>query len=280
MTEHARRTRSAVMVDKAGMFRSTIACGSTAGEQWVSIDATTATASEQLALFPIYSSTTPAAWFEVEPSVNLDGISAAADAESRLTAIINRERRFAHLQLLSKDARLAVAAHRYAEVGRTAQTSAPVTDLTEPVDRLRSVGIAPAVARWTVFHADDLGRAAEYILNDPRERENVAMSAATHLGVGIAPDAGHGLYVALIYVEIPMPLDDAHLKRRSSRESSTYTKACTSATARPKLHSVLRQALQSVGAARICGFRKQTRSEGHTWWSRPLLISICSMQRR
>jgi hypothetical protein len=204
-----------------GSFRAPIACGGNTREQWLDIEADAEPA--PLALVPIACGVTPVATFRIEPSANLQ----ATALEQRLASIINRERVAAHLAPLVTDPRATLAAHRYAETMRAAHSVAHDLDHSLPADRLRVAGLVPPLLLESTMEVDGLGRASELLVNPGAYHADMVSPAITHLGIGIVENGQHEHFVAIVYIQLPRPIDAPATKQLiidKIRGSSVYAR--------------------------------------------------------
>jgi len=201
------RTQPSVTIEDRGRFHVPISCGTEPGVRWISVEAETSSTSQLLVQFPVYCGTEPPATFKVEPAANIVSVSAPADVERRLTSIVNRERVTARRALLRSEPSVVAVARRYAERIRIAHAIVHDVDGHTPEDRLRAEGITPVFALETIIHAEDLGGVIESLTNDLSEHALLESADITHIGIGVAVDAGHELYVVVMYVQLPVTID-------------------------------------------------------------------------
>jgi len=211
--EDGSRDRERMAIDGVGAIRDTFSCGAHFGEQWVLVEACDVhDVLTRLALFPVSCGAPPIASLRVEPRRNT-AIEDPAAAERRLASIINRERDALHLPRLRVDPRTTTAAHRYAEAMQRAKSVAHDLDGSRPPARLSALGLTAPVVLEATLQAGDLHRAAEILLDEPAYHALLANGAVTHVGIGIATDASHELYVAVELAQITPPIDEAAVAR-------------------------------------------------------------------
>ena len=180
-------------------FSAPFACGGHHGAQWLEISADRA----QVAALPIYCGAPPPTTFRIEPASNLS----PADPARRLASIINRERLSAGLTALVEDPRATAAARRQAETMLHAGTISHEIENSTPAQRLRDAGMIPPVLFESTMHVHGIGRVAELLMNDPAYQAPLDSPVATHMGIGMVPDANGDLFVALVYVQLVAPVD-------------------------------------------------------------------------
>jgi uncharacterized protein YkwD len=192
-------------------FDVRLACNDVPGTRWVSLEALDADNQlTQLALFPIGCGAALPTSYYVEPRGNLR----AGDAEHRIMALLNRERVAGGLQPLRPEPRLVRASHSYAELMKGARSVAHDLGRTTPTGRLRNVDLVAPVTTECTLQASSLGAAAEVLWNDPAYRVAFEKREATHVGVGIAEDAQHELYIDIDLVRVVPPADLRKVRQR------------------------------------------------------------------
>jgi len=190
-------------------FRATLACGDHTGTAWVLIEARDdREAVARLALFPIACGQAPLDTYKLEPATAVaDGAIAR-----RLAAIINRERAAAGLSALRGDLRADAAAHREVLLMQRSHSVAHALGNTTTAERLRTANLIPPSALEATLHAPDVVAAAEILMNERGYRDILARPEVTHVGVAIAFDEHHELYVAIELVQISPPVDTKRLE--------------------------------------------------------------------
>jgi uncharacterized protein YkwD len=193
----------AVRLEATGDIHGELRCPRAhADDYWLRVEAWDGKRYIAVAQVPFSCGSRPPERYRVEPAHNLD----TTDVETRLLAIINREREAARIAPLIIDPRAVVAARRHAAAMARARSIEHVLEGTSPVDRLAAAGVRPPASSETTLHAESLGEAAETLLNDARYRDAVLDPKMTH--VGLAAAAGKpGWYVAIVYVKIVAPAD-------------------------------------------------------------------------
>jgi len=207
ITDGHARTQPSVTIEDRGRFHVPISCGAEPGVRWISVEAETASTPQLLVQFPVYCDTQPPATFKVEPAANVVGVSAPIDVERRLTSIVNRERVTARRAPLRSEPNVVAVARQYAERIRIAHAIAHDVDGHTPEDRLRAAGVTPVFALEAIVRAEDLGGVIESLTNDLAEHALLESEDVTHIGIGVAVDAGHELYVVVMYVQLPVTVD-------------------------------------------------------------------------
>ena len=190
-----------------GLVLAPFSCATHDGPQWVHVEARDADEQlQRLVLFPITCGAEPARTFQIEPLEN----RTTSDVERRLVAIINRERIAAGRPPLAGDTRIAAMARGYAASMQQANRIAHGLGGTAPA-RMRAAGLLPRVSLETVLHADSLARASEILMNERAYRAIFERTDVTHLGLGIAVDRDHSLYIAIVAIYISPPVDMVRL---------------------------------------------------------------------
>jgi uncharacterized protein YkwD len=193
-------------------FQTTITCGDHTGMMWMLIEATDIKkVSHSLALVPISCATPLDTAYRLEPRSNTRGV-APAELQHRLAAIINRERAANHLPPLAEDIRADLAAHEQTILMRREHSVEHELAGSTTTNRLRDNSLVPPFTLEATFHAKDLATAAEVLLDTPGYRELFSRPEPTHVGLSIAYDEQHQLYVAIELVSIVPLIDTARIE--------------------------------------------------------------------
>ncbi|HET9987203.1 MAG TPA: hypothetical protein VFQ65_01755 [Kofleriaceae bacterium] len=193
-------------------FQTTVTCGDHTGTMWLLIEASDIkNISHSLALVPIACATPLEVTYRIEPRSNTRGVP-PAELAHRLAAIINRERAAAHLPPLAEDLRADLAAHEQTVMMRREHSVDHELGGSTTTSRLRDNSLVPPFTSEATLHAKDLATASEVLLDTPGYRELVTRSEPTHLGISIAYDEQHELFVAIELVSIVPPIDTARLE--------------------------------------------------------------------
>jgi uncharacterized protein YkwD len=199
------------MVDRV-TFQTTITCGDLTGLMWLLIEASDIkNVSHGLALVPISCATPLDTSYRLEPRSNTRGV-APAELQHRLAAIINRERAANHLPPLAEDVRADLAAHEQTVLMQREHSVEHELAGSTTTNRLRDNSLVPMVTLEATFHAKDLATAAEVLLDTPGYRELLSRPEPTHIGLSIAYDEQHQLYIAIELVSIVPPIDTARIE--------------------------------------------------------------------
>lgn len=193
-------------------FHTRVECAS-AGVTWLSLDAVDKSGAANLVQFPIACGGEVATSYTVEPAANF----AKPDLARHVAAVINRERRVQNLAPLELFPAIDQSAHELARA-----KAAGVTVVAPP-------GLAIGTSRWTVFHSDSIETAIEHLLNDAGETDARTTRTMNRIGVGVEPATQGGFWIAIIYAQIPHPIDveqaerwvSFQIKSKSSRRSET-----------------------------------------------------------
>ena len=189
-------------------FTATLACGAHTGTAWALIEARDDhEVVTRLALFPIACGQAPLDTYRVEAPARVPDDEVA----HRLAAIVNRERAAAGLGNLRGDLRADAAAHREVLLMQRAHSVAHALGGTTTTDRLRAANLIPPSALEATLHAPDVAAAAEILMNERSYRDILVRPEATHLGVAIAFDEHHELYIALELVQVAPVIDTRRL---------------------------------------------------------------------
>lgn len=193
-------------------FQTTVTCGDHTGTMWMLIEASDIkNISHSLALVPIACATPLEVTYRLEPRSNTRGVP-PAELAHRLAAIINRERAAAHLPPLAEDLRADLAARHQTEMMLRAHSVDHELAGSTTTRRLRDNSLIPPFSSEATLHATDLATASEVLLDTPGYRELLTRPEPTHLGISIAIDEQHQLFVAIEFVSIVPPIDTARLE--------------------------------------------------------------------
>jgi uncharacterized protein YkwD len=197
----------------AGAFTAPIACGTHSGRQQIEITASDAQGSTVLANFPLWCGTDPPLTITVDPGNNDDApVSDPREAESRLLAMMNRDRAAANLPALLWDDRVADVARAHSAEMRKTKNVAHISATTgSAADRVRAAKIKTAVVLENVARAYGLGEAHQGLMNSPGHRANVMSHAATNVGIGVVfGDEISGrreIFITQVFTRVPPKVD-------------------------------------------------------------------------
>jgi uncharacterized protein YkwD len=208
----AREHPELAVVDRI-TFSATISCGTHTGNLWLSIEANDAkNVVQRLLLVPVSCAEPLETSYRIEPRTNTNIGATPIELAHRLAAIINRERVAANVQILGGDLRADNAARDATTLMRRNRSVEHDQASTTTVTRLRDQGLVAPFTLEATLHAKDLATAAEILLNRGGYRELLSRPEPTHLGISVAYDDSHELYIAIELVSIVPPIDTARLE--------------------------------------------------------------------
>lgn len=170
-----------------GKLAIDFACGRHIGRNQIEVTASDVTGSTVLANFPLWCGSTPPAELTVEiDEAETVPVTSTEDAETRLLAMLNRDRQRHGLAPLALDERVSVIARKHSqemfETGVVAHLS-PTTG--SAADRVKAGGVSSAVVLENVARAYGVAEAQEGLMNSPGHRANILSRDATHVGIGV-----------------------------------------------------------------------------------------------
>jgi uncharacterized protein YkwD len=193
-------------------FRASVSCGKHRGKQQIEIEAEGPLGPDALANFPVWCGTTPPETPPKGPAPEADIATITAhDAETRLLALVNRDRQAAGLAALVWDDHVADVARAHSDQMKQTATVAHSLPGTGPVDqRIEAAGIKTAVALENVARAYGIASGHEGFMNSPGHRANLMSSQVNRIGIGIAfadGDFGRALYITEIFTRVTPKID-------------------------------------------------------------------------
>jgi uncharacterized protein YkwD len=167
-------------------FSTELSCAGRVGRQQIEINASDSTGSTVLANFPIWCGDTPPSTIAVEAADADPAPQSAQEAEQRLLALVNRDRRSAGLGELQWSEPVAEVARSHSREMRRTQVVAHLSPETgSAADRLRAAGLKSALVLENVARAYGVAEAHAGLMDSPGHRQNLMSPLATHLGIGV-----------------------------------------------------------------------------------------------
>ena len=200
---------------RAGDFAADVDCASRTGPQQIEVAAADATGSTVLANFPVWCNQDAPASIVVESSADDAIATDAGDAESRLLALMNRDRGTAGLPPLVWDERVAEVARAHSREMHATGVVAHVSPTTgSAADRVKAAGLKTAVVLENIARAQSPGQAHLGLMNSPGHRANILSGVATHVGIGVViggSDPAHGeLFATQVFTLVPPKISSAN----------------------------------------------------------------------
>jgi uncharacterized protein YkwD len=203
-----------VAVERQGKrgFSAEVRCGSHSGKLQVEVSAIGPEGAAVLANFPIWCGTSPPRRLAFA-AAGARAVSVSSDeAEGRLLALVNGDRRAAGLPALAVDPEVAKVARAYsaemAKTGVVAHVSALSGDVS---DRLMRGGVRRPLVEENLARSSSVESAHQGLMNSPGHRANILSPAVTHIGVGVvgapAEVGSTDLLVTEVFVRLPPPVD-------------------------------------------------------------------------
>jgi uncharacterized protein YkwD len=211
-----------------GRVRATLRCKGPAGPRQIELLAQDDLGPSVLANFPIWCGTPPPQKLRVRVEQLDMSSQGALSAEQHLLELVNAERRRAKLEPLIYDPKLAAVARAHSlEMVRTGIVAHTMPTTGTAADRVRAGGIATSLVQENLARATSTDEAHIGLMNSPSHRANILEPDVTHLGTGIAFDAGltRDMFVTELFIRIPPPVDatagrneiSARLKKTAKR---------------------------------------------------------------
>jgi uncharacterized protein YkwD len=169
-----------------GRFSDEVRCDAGPGCYQVEIAAATSAGPAVLANFPLFCGVPPPGEAPGPATVRPTPMT-AAEAETRLLALVNRDRVAAHRKPLVLDARLSEIARAHSRDMAEHQFVAHVSPRTgSAAERVARAGLAPALLLENVGRAYSAEDAESGFMASPGHRGNILDVRATRIGIGIA----------------------------------------------------------------------------------------------
>jgi uncharacterized protein YkwD len=198
---------------KSGEFVAEVSCIGRNGKQQVEINAVDVTGSTVLANFPVWCGESPPTALHVESADSDPSPISAPEAEQRLLALVNRDRRNAGLiELLWSDPVAEVARKHSAEMRRT-QVVAHLSPTTgAATDRLRAANVKSPMVLENVARAYSVGETHAGLMDSPGHRQNLMSPLATHIGIGVVLgemiSGRPEMFVTQVFTRVPRPIEE------------------------------------------------------------------------
>ncbi len=193
-------------------FVSVIECGARHGKLQIEITANDVSGSTVLANFPVWCHERPPTAIALELDRDEGDPATPQQAEQRILALVNRDRRRAGVPELTWDERAAnVARGHSAEMHQTKNVAHISPTTGSAADRVRVANIRTGAVLENVARAYGVREAHDGLMNSPGHRANLMSTLATHLGIGV--DFGdeisgrRELFVTQVFIRIPPKLD-------------------------------------------------------------------------
>lgn len=171
---------------KAGSFSTELSCKGRNGRQQVEINASDVTGSTVLANFPIWCGETPPTSILVDAQQDDPPPATAKEAEQRLLALVNRDRRKAGFAELEWSEPVAEVSRGHSEEMRRTQVVAHISPTTgSAADRVRAAKIPTPLVLENVARAYGVAEAHAGLMDSPGHRQNLMSPVATHIGIGV-----------------------------------------------------------------------------------------------
>jgi uncharacterized protein YkwD len=201
-------------------FHARVSCDGRRGKQQVEVTAVDAAGSTVLANFPVWCNEEPPASITVEPDEDdTRPVKDGPDAETRMLALVNRDRAAHSLPPLAQAGDVAAVARAHSLEMRETGVVAHVSPMTgSAADRVRAAGIRTPVVLENIARAYGVAEAQSGLMNSPGHRANILSPEATHLGVGIVLGeevAGRReLFVTQVFTRVPPKVSTADALRQ------------------------------------------------------------------
>jgi uncharacterized protein YkwD len=215
------KTRKVPLVPskKGNTLSAELSCKGRLGKQQVEINASDATGSTVLANFPVWCGETPPTSILVDSQENDPVPANAGEAEKRLLAMVNRDRKKAGLAELEWDEAVAAVSRRHSEEMRRTQVVAHLSPTTgSAADRVRAAKLKTPLVLENVARAYGVAEAHAGLMDSPGHRQNIMSPVATHLGIGVVlGDLVSGrpeMFVTQVFTRVNQRIDEAQTAAR------------------------------------------------------------------
>jgi uncharacterized protein YkwD len=169
-----------------GHFSDQMRCDAGVGRYQVEIAAVTSAGPAVLANFPLFCGVAPPSEAPGPATVRPAAMT-PAEAETRLLALVNRDRAAAHRPPLALDAKLSEIARAHSRDMAEHQFVAHVSPRTgSAAERVARAGLAPPLLLENVGRAYSAEDAESGFMASPGHRGNILDARATRIGIGIA----------------------------------------------------------------------------------------------
>jgi uncharacterized protein YkwD len=204
--------RVAIDIGRNGAFKAAVACGKHIGRQQVEITASDTSGSTVLANFPVWCGEQAPTSITIEPPGEDNSVVSADEAETRLLALMNRDRQAAGVGPVVWDDRVAAVARAHSEDMRQTKIVAHISPTTgSAADRVKKANIKTAVVLENVARAYGVGEAHGGLMNSPGHRANMLAGAATHVGIGVVLgediSGRREMFITQVFIRIPPKVD-------------------------------------------------------------------------
>jgi uncharacterized protein YkwD len=197
----------------ARRFAVDLDCAGRRGRQQIEITAVDGSGSSVLANFPVWCHEAAPRQITVAPTDDdVSPVATEAEAETRMLALVNRDRAGWGLPPLAWDDRAAAVARAHSLEMRATGTVAHVSATTgSAADRVKQAGIKTAAVLENIARAYGVSEAQSGLVNSPGHRANLMSEAVTHLGIGVVfgdEVAGRReMFVTQVFIRITPPID-------------------------------------------------------------------------
>ena len=198
----------------SGEITAEISCSGRKGRQQVEINASDSHGSTVLANFPVWCGEEPPTSIQVASAHADPAPTTATEAERRLLALVNGDRRRAGLAELQWDDAVAAVARRHSAEMRRTQVVAHLSPTTgSAADRVRAAKLKSSMVLENVARAYGVAEAHAGLMDSPGHRLNVMSPLATHLGIGITlgelVSGRPEMFVTQVFTRVNPPIDEA-----------------------------------------------------------------------
>lgn len=167
-------------------FSAELSCKGRRGRQQIEINASAETGSTVLANFPIWCGEAPPTSILVDTAKADPPPANAEEAEKRMLALVNRDRRAAGLEELEWDEEVAEVARKHSADMRKTKVVAHISATTGSVaDRIRVAKIKTSLVLENVARAYGVAEAHAGLMDSPGHRQNLMSAQANRIGIGI-----------------------------------------------------------------------------------------------
>jgi uncharacterized protein YkwD len=198
---------------KGSGFGAELSCVGRRGKQQIEINATHETGATVLANFPIWCGESAPTAIDVAAQGSDPAPTSAVEAEQRLLALVNRDRRKAGLVGLEWDDAVAAVARSHSKEMRRTQVVAHLSPTTgSAADRVRAARLKSPLVLENVARAYGVAEAHLGLMDSPGHRQNLMSPLATHIGIGVVLgeliSGRPEMFVTQVFTRVNRPIDE------------------------------------------------------------------------
>jgi uncharacterized protein YkwD len=213
VTEESGSVLRLPVLSRGGLdFASEVDCRDRPGRRQIEVTAADSSGATVLANFPVWCLQDAPSSIRVDNALGDAAVTTTQEAEQRLLALVNHDRRAAGLPELVWDEQVASVARAHSQEMRHTGVVAHISVQTgSAADRVKNAGIRTAAVLENIARSYGIGEAHLGLMNSPGHRANLVSPLATHLGIGVVfgdEVAGRReLFVTQVFTRVPPRVD-------------------------------------------------------------------------